>query len=186
MPPLFPHPEDFARAFYQEGVRHLRDAHCLHGNGAWAGAVTSAMKAGELGAKSVLIQHNAMGIYDKVFNTHKPYTEIESHPILKRLLRDLDTYRPKFSLEVREMEQLEPNLFGKRNFEAGEANTEYPFLTKETDAAGNIVAIIKSPEQFFDRRQSERYCRIAHDLLGALCALYPTVASWNIPLPPRI
>lgn len=167
----------------------MGDARYLHENGAWAGAITSAMKAGELGAKSVLIQHNAMGIYDKVFNTHKPYTEIEGHPVLKRLLHDLDSLNPRrqnFSLEVREMEKLEPNLFGRKNFEASEANTEYPFLTKETDADGNIIAIIRSPEQFFDRVQSERYCRIAHELLSALCALYPTVASWNIPLPPRI
>ena len=162
------------------------DACCLHNNSAWAGAITSAMKAGELGAKAVLIQQNAMGIYDKVFNTHKPYTEIENHPILKRLLHDLESQRQNFSLEVREMEKLEPNLFGRRNFEAGEANTEYPFLTKETDAAGSTIVVIQSPEQFFELVQSERYCRVAHDLLHMIPILYPVMASWKIILPSRI
>jgi len=186
MPTLFPHPEDFARAFYQEGVRHLTDAHCLHGNGAWAGAITSAMKAGELGAKAALIQQNAMGVYDKMFNTHKPYTEMENHPILKRLAHDLEMHRRNLSLEVREMEALEPSLFGRRNFEAAEANTEYPFLMKVTDAAGDTKVVIQSPEHFFDLAKSERYCRIAYDLLLALAALYSPIATWKITLPPRV
>ena len=144
------------------------------------------MKAGELAAKSVLILQNAMGIYDKVFNTHKPYTEMENHPILRRLVHDLETYQSGLSTEVREMEALEPNLFGKRNFEAAEANTEYPFLTKKTDTAGSPSVIIQSPSDFFDQAKSERYCRIAHDLLNALAVLDAKIAAWQITLPARI
>ena len=141
------------------------------------------MKAGELGAKAILIQQNAMGIYDKVFNTHRPYTEMESHPILKSLAQELGS---RLSLEVRELEALEPNLFGRRNFEAAEANTEYPFLVKADGSPGQAAVAIKSPAQFFDLAASERYCRIAHDLLSALPVLYPTIAAWNITLPTRV
>ena len=124
-----------------------------------------------------------MGIYDKLFNTHKPYTEIENHPILKSLAQELGS---QLSLDVREMEALEPNLFGRRNFSSGEANTGYPFLLKSTDSTGNTSVTIRSPAQFFDLAASERYCHIAHDLLAALSALYPTIAAWNITLPTRI
>ena len=144
------------------------------------------MKAGELGAKAVLIQQNAMGVYDKTFNTHKPYTEVDTHPILRRLSHDLETYQPNLSIEVRAMEALEPNLFGKKNFEAAEANTEYPFLLKSTDSNGNTSVTVRSPAQFFDLSASERYCRIAHDLLLALSVLYPTIAAWKVTLPARV
>ena len=69
MDTLFPSSDSLARAFYKEAVRHLTDAHCLHTVGSAAGAITSAMKATELGAKSVLILENALGIYDRVL-TH--------------------------------------------------------------------------------------------------------------------
>lgn len=144
------------------------------------------MKAGELGAKAVLIQQNAMGVYDKTFNTHKPYAEIENHPILKRLWHDLDGYRSNLSVEVRELEALEPNLFGRRNFEAAEANTEYPFLVKTNGSLEQSAVTIKSPAQFFDLAAGERYCRIAYDLLYALSVLYPAVAAWKITLPARV
>ncbi len=124
-----------------------------------------------------------MGIHDKVFNTHKPYTEIESHPILKSLAQELGS---QLSLDVREMEALEPNPFGKRNFDSGEANTECPFLMKSTGSAGQPTLTIKSPAQFFDFSASERYCHIAHDLLSALAMLYPGIAAWNITLPARV
>ena len=143
------------------------------------------MKASELGAKALPIQQNAMGIYDKVFNTHKPYTEMENHPILKSLPQELGS---RLSLDVREMEALEPNLFGKRKFEASEANTEYPFLLNTTDDSGRSTGIvaIKSPAQFFDVAASERYCRIAYDLLDKLSELYPAISAWKITLPQRI
>jgi len=186
MATLFPNPPDLARAFYQEAVRHLMDGHCLHQGGAAAGAITSAMKAGELGAKSVLISQNALGIYDRVFNTHKPYTELETHPVLRRLTHDLNAFRAGLSLEVREMEGLEPKPFGKRNFESAEANTEYPFLLKTTAPSGSSSIEIRSPQTYFTQEDSLRYCRIAHELLTALPSLESVVASWQIALPPRL
>ncbi len=173
-PPRFPPPEELAEAFYREAVRHLSDAYCLHRGSAWAGSIASAMKAGELGAKAVLILQNAMGIYEKVFNTHRPYTEMESHPILKTLSQELGS---RLSLEVRELEALEPNLFGRRNFETAEANTEYPFLVKANGTPEQAAVAIVSPARFFDQAASERYCRTAHDLLTALPALYSDVAD---------
>lgn len=103
--------------------------------------------------------------------------------ILKSLAQELGS---RLSLEVRELEALEPNLFGRRNFEAAEANTEYPFLVKADGSPGQAAVAIKSPAQFFDLAASERYCRIAHDLLSALPVLYPAIAAWNITLPTRV
>ena len=145
MPSLFPPPEDFARAFHQEAVRHLADSGHLHRN-----------------------------------------TEIENHPILKRLWYDLDAYNSNLSVEVRELEALEPNLFGRRNFETAEANTEYPFLVKANGTPEQAAVAIVSPARFFDQAASERYCRTAHDLLTALPALYSDVADWNAALPARV
>lgn len=186
MSTLFPDPEALAHAFYEEAVRHLTDSYCLHQSGSAAGAIASAMKAGELGAKTVLILENALGIYDRVFNTHRPYTELESHPILRRLTHDLDAFRANLSLEVREMEGLEPKPFGKRNFEAAEANTEYPFLLKTTDASGEINTEVRRPQIHFIQADSLRYCRIAHELLTALPTLKAVMASWRIALPPKL
>lgn len=186
MATLFPDPQALARSFYEEAVRHLMDSHCLHQGGSAAGAIASAMKAGELGAKSILISQNALGIYDKVFNTHKPYTELETHPILRRLTYDLDTFRAGLASEVREMEGLEPKPFGKRNFEAAEANTEYPFLLKTADPTGSSRIEIRRPQTYFTQPNSLRYCRIAHELLTALPALEAVVASWRVILPARL
>ena len=186
MATLFPDPQALAHSFYEEAVRHLMDSHCLHQGGSAAGAIASAMKAGELGAKSVLISQNALGIYDRVFNTHKPYTELETHPILRRLTHDLDAFRAGLALEVREMEGLEPKPFGKRNFEAAEANTEYPFLLKTTDPSGGSSIEIRRPQTYFTQANSLRYCRIAHELLTALPSLEAVMASWQIALPPRL
>jgi len=186
MAALFPGPEVLARAFYEEAVRHLTDSYCLHHGGSAAGAIASAMKAGELGAKSVLILQNALGIYDRVFNTHKPYTELENHPILGRLTHDLDNFRANLSLEVREMEGLEPKPFGKRNFEAGEANPEYPFLLKAISSSGTLTAEVRRPHTYFTQADSLRYCRIAHELLTSLPALEARIASWQVALPARL
>ena len=186
MAALFPDSEALARAFYEEAVRHLTDAHCLHGNGSAAGSIASAMKAGELGAKSVLILENALGIYDRIFNTHKPYTEIENHPLLGRLTHDLDTYRASLSLDIRAMEGLEPKPFGKGKFEPAEANSEYPFLLRLEDGAGGYRAEINRPQTYFTELNSLHYCRIAHELLMAVASLEPVIGSWQIALPPRL
>ena len=162
------------------------DGHLLHQGGSAAGAIASAMKAGELGAKSVLILQNALGIYDRVFNTHRPYTEIESHPLLRRLTHDLDSFRAGLSSEVREMEGLEPKPFGKRNFEAAEANTEYPFLLRTVGPSGDSITEIRRPQTHFTRVDSLRYCRIAHELLTALPALEVVIAPWRLVLPARL
>ena len=188
---LFPSADSLARAFYQEAVRHLSDAYCLHKGGSAAGAITSAMKAAELGAKSVLILHNALGIY-AIFNTHKPYTKIENHPVLKQLGADLDAYRSNLAMEVREMEKLEPTQFGDKNFGPEEANTEYPFLLKMTDPKGAAYAEINRPETYFTAADSPaapgslHYCRIAHELLVAVASLEPMIGSWQVALPPRL
>jgi len=186
--PVFPDTGAFALAFLEEGVRHLADARVLHQRSRHAASVTSSMKAAELGAKSALILEGAMGLYDKVFNTHKPLTEIEKHPLLKRLNPRLEAHRTDLSLDVRVMESLEPTQFGKGNYDpaAGEANTEYPFLVKTPDALGNTVARLQSPQTYFDAAQSLRYFLLARELLAALPLLYPPMGTWRVNLPRKI
>lgn len=83
------------------------------------------------------------------------------------------------------MESLEPTQFGRGNYDpaAGEANTEYPFLVKTSDAFGNTVARLQSPQAYFGDAQSLRYYRLAHELLMALRLLYPDMRKWRLSLP---
>jgi hypothetical protein len=138
------------------------------------------MKAAELAVKPALILENAMGLYERIFGTHKPLTEIENHAVLRRLIPMLEAQRSDLSLELRAMESLEPTPFGKR---LGEANTEYPFLMKMTDASGNTVARLQAPEAYFRPVDGLRYYRLSRELLAVLPALYDEMKRWKVRLP---
>lgn len=57
----FPEPVIVARAFFEEGIRHLEDAQILHNLSRYPASIASAMKAAEFGVKSVLILDGALG-----------------------------------------------------------------------------------------------------------------------------
>jgi hypothetical protein len=80
--PSFPHSSILARTFFEEGIRHLEDAHILHKSQRYPAAIASAMKAAEFGVKSVIILDGAMGWWDKMFTTHSPLSDINALPFL--------------------------------------------------------------------------------------------------------
>ncbi len=67
----FPREGQMAEAFYREAARHLQDARVLHRSQRHPGSITSAMKAVELGLKSVLIIDGATGWMAEVFKITK-------------------------------------------------------------------------------------------------------------------
>ena len=184
--PIFPDTNDFAQAFYTEAARHLLDAKILHETGRVAAAFTSLMKAAELGIKAAFILENAVGYYEKIYQTHKPLTDALTHPLLKRVPARIESHRPGLLFEIRDMEQMEPTQFGKKNYGPEEANSEYPFLMMGKDTSGNDIAELKLPGNYFTTAQSLAGYRSVLELLEALPVLYPAIAAWAISLPPLL
>jgi hypothetical protein len=183
--PAFPTTEEFARSFFGEAIRHLADARVLHTSGRHAASITSSMKTAETGVKAALILENVMGLYDRVFATHKPLTIIEGNRILKRLNSALEMQRAGLSADVKAMESLEPTAFGKGEYDPakGAANTEYPFLEGRVDASANLSTVILSPQAYFSQADSLRYYLLSRELLTALPQLNPVMKGWGLPLP---
>lgn len=184
--PIFPGTEDFAQAFYTEAARHLLDAKVLHEAGRVAAAFTSLMKAAELGVKAVFILENAVNFYEKVYLTHKPLTDAVTHPLLKRIPATIENYRRGLLFEIQKLEQMEPTQFGKKHYGPEEANAEYPFLMSGKDAAGNAIAELKLPGDYFTSAQSLAGYQSVCELLEALPVLYPIMATWAVPLPAQL
>ncbi len=179
----FPSTEQFAHAFYGEAARHLEDARILQEASRTAAAITSAMKASELGVKTVLLLDNAAGYYEKVYATHKPLTEIANHIILKRIPAEIDKGRKGLAFDIGQLEQLEPKKPGTEKFGVAEANTEYPFLMMAGDATVKY-AVLNTPTAYFPPADALKYYRLGHELLTVLAAIYPVIAAWSITLPP--
>src|SRR5690242_16661223 len=92
--PAFPNQDAYARKFFGEAARHLGDAWILHREGRYPAAITSSMKAAELGLKAVLIVEGSMGWWDQLQRTHKPLDEIRQHPVLKHVYQELEQHDP--------------------------------------------------------------------------------------------
>ncbi len=87
------------------------------------------MKSAELALKSALILEGAMGLYEKIFNTHKPLTDIKNHPLLGHIHHNLGQYRKRLPQNIEEVELLEPTLYTKVSPNpTNKANTTYPFF----------------------------------------------------------
>ena len=126
---IYPNTEVFARAMFEEAIRHLEDAHVLHSAGRLPGAITSSMKAAELGFKSVLVLEGAFGWWENVTKSHSPVTDASSHPALGRVV---SSFAPSVVSLIKEMERLAPSQIGKKAFNnqnnQEERNPEYPFV----------------------------------------------------------
>ena len=130
----FPEKEAFYHAFFAEAARHLEDARILHEAGRYPASITSSMKATELGMKCVFILDGALGWWDKLFTSHKPFEEAKTHVILKHHVEALFKANAALEAGTQRLERLVPNQPGKQNFEIEkEANSEYPFVSEEAD-----------------------------------------------------
>ncbi len=73
----FPDKDVLACALFKEAIRHQEDARILHDAQRYPAAIASAMKAAELGVKTIIVLDGALGWWDKTFMTHSPMTEIK-------------------------------------------------------------------------------------------------------------
>ena len=105
----FPREGQMAEAFFREAARHLQDARILHRNDRPAGSITSAMKAVELGLKSILFLHGAAGWLTAALQTHAVLTEIEKTTLMtQEFLNALTNYDASLLPDIRLLEELTP------------------------------------------------------------------------------
>ena len=183
--PAFPSQDIYARKFFVEAVRHLEDARILHAAGRYPAAITSSMKAAELGLKGVLILEGSMGWWDQLQRTHKPLDEIRQHSVLKHVLQDLELHDAALITGVTAMEKLAPARPDAKSFTLEtQANTEYPFFyLQPAPAGGPDTAHLAGPSEYFTEPESLTHYRTGHALLTACEALYTPVAHWSLSLP---
>jgi hypothetical protein len=184
-PVAFPRPDELARKFFEEAVRHLGDARVLHRAKRYPGAITSTMKAAELGIKAALILDGSLGWWDKLQQTHKPLEDIRNHGVLKFHYQALLQHDPTLITNVAALEKLVPTRPDVQKFSAEtEANTEYPFFYLEQSTAGApTVSHLVGPSEYFTETDSKDYYRAARELLMAYRTLYSQIAAWGIRLP---
>lgn len=182
---MFPQADELARKFFQEAVRHLGDARVLHRRKRYPGAITSSMKAAELGVKAALIVDGSMGWWDKLQQTHKPLDEIKTHGVLKFHHEALQQHNRTLITAVAALERLVPSRPDTQKFGAEtEANTEYPFFYLEQSTAGaSTTSHLVGPSEYFAETDSRDHYRTARELLIAYQALYPQIRAWKHRLP---
>jgi hypothetical protein len=181
----FPQPGELARKFFWEAIRHLGDARVLHQGKRYPGAITSSMKAAELGIKAALIVDGCLGWWEKLQQTHKPLDEIRSHGVLKFHYQALHQHDPLLITAVAALEKLVPSRPDIQKFSAEtEANTEYPFFYLEQSTPGApTISHLVGPSEYFTATASRDSYRTAHELLTAYQALYPQIKAWKHRLP---
>lgn len=180
---IFPSGDVLAQAMFEEAIRHLEDARALHEAGRLPGAITSAMKAAELGFKAALLLENTFGWWEGVMTSHTPVTDIGSHVVLGQVVAH---FSPALVTILREMERLSPSRLGKKAFASSrdpinqeERNPEYPFILVEAAA----VRIEKPSDYFMDAQVSRDYYEAARELLTEITTLYAAAGQWKLTLP---
>lgn len=181
----FPDKNKFARVLFEEGIRHLEDAHILHNARRYPAATASAMKAAELGVKTIIVLDGALGWWDKTFTTHSPLTDIKALPFFNHYIKTLGEYRLALIEEVVEMESLAPTRPGAKAYDIQrEQNPEYPFLSYIIDPVTRDGAFrLDAPSSYFTEAHGRRYFNTAQDLLNAITTQYTDVAQWQLVLP---
>jgi hypothetical protein len=151
----------------------------------YPGAITSSMKAAELGIKAALIVDGSLGWWDRLQQTHKPLEDIRSHGVLQCHYQALHQHAPALITGVAALEKLVPSRPDIQKFsEETEANAEYPFFYLEPSTAGApATSHLVGPSEYFTESHSRDHYRAAHDLLTAYRTLYIQIRSWNHRLP---
>ncbi len=181
----FPDKNALAHALFKEGIRHLEDACVLHDKQRYPAAIASAMKAAELGVKTVVVLDGALGWWEKLFTTHSPLTEIKELPIFRHHRTILENHRSTLIREVVELESLAPTRPGARAYDIQhEQNPEYPFLSHTIDNTTRAGSFrLDAPSSYFLEADSKKYFNTAQDLLNAITTQYIDVAQWQLTLP---
>ncbi len=185
--PPFPEGDALAQAFFGEGLRHLEDAQILHKAGRYPAAIASAMKAAELGVKSIIILGGAMGWWDRVFTTHSPLGDISGLPIFEHHIQTITAYNGTLVSDVMVMEKLAPAKPGGSYDIGSQQNPEYPFLSYQRALGTNPGEFrLNKPSMHFGEADSRRYYNTAQDLLTAVATQYATVSGWVLAIPDAV
>ena len=179
--PTFPTQQEYARLLFQEAVRNFRDGYVLHRNRRFAAAITSAVKAVEIGLKSLLMLDASTTMVADVFQTHRIFQAyiIEMNIYKSTHASYLDSYDPNLRRRIIELEQLIPSKpSAKKTDFTDVVNTEYPFFVATTTQPTQLIA----PGIYFGRSESAKHLKTARDVLKALLDVYPTINSWGITL----
>ena len=172
-----PRDSELAHAYFSEAIRHLKDARILHEADRYAAAITSTMKATELGLKSLLILYGIRGWHD--LNKHNVMAVAKSISVLDSLLNALKSQYRTVVSDIEEMERLVPDKQTLLKLTLADAqNTEYPFFAEEPGLAHSYRLYL--PEAYFDEVSSRKYFRTAFQLLTAIQSISPEVAAWGL------
>ncbi len=171
-------------AFFREAARHLQDARIFHRSGRHPGSITSAMKAVELGLKSVLLLYGAAGWLDAALQTHKVFAEINKTPLLTQGFLDaLSNHDMALPSDIELLEELVPFKPDVKKLEMSHAaNTEYPFFAFVPGAPPNTTFQLFTPDAYYTSADSIKHFRTAYRLLSALQLLSPKIKAWKIRL----
>jgi hypothetical protein len=181
--PEFPSGNVLARSFFEEGIRHLEDAHVLHQAQRYHAAIASAMKAAEFGVKTVIILDGAMGWWDRVFTTHSPLSDMDNRdkPYFQPHIETFTNHSGTLVTEVKLMEKLSPAKPGGSYEIEAQQNPEYPFLSYHYDPTTNSGEFrLSKPSTHFGEADSRRYYNTAQDLLTAVASQYVTIGNWGL------
>jgi len=181
---LFPKEAEMAEAFFREAARHLQDARILHRSGRHPASVTSAMKAVELGLKSILLLYGATGWLSSALQTHKVFGELKKTvPLTQKLMNALSNYDTSLPSDIELLEELTPFKPDVKKLEMSDAaNTEYPFFALVPGSRSTSTFQLYEPETYYSSANSQKHFRTAHRLLSALQALSPEIKAWKIRL----
>ena len=173
-----------AEAFFREAARHLQDARILHRNERHPGSITSAMKAVELGLKSVLFLYGARGWLDPALQTHNVFAEMNKTPLLTQSLLDvLSNHDAQLPSDIELLEQLTPFKPDIKKLEMSQAaNTEYPFFAFLMGMPPAATLQLYMPERYFSPANSQKHFQTAHRVLSALQQLSPEIRAWRVRL----
>lgn len=183
--PQFPSPDEYAREFFKEAVRHLEDAYLLHEAKRYPAAITSSLKAAELSIKAALILEGSLGWRGDLQQTHQPLMKIENHPVLKYHAEWLDQQRPGLKAGITTIEKLAPGKPGAGQLtREDQANTEYPFFYLQPSSPGDSVAAhLVGPSEHFTEPASLDHYRRAHELLTLYMDHHSKIKAWSLTLP---
>lgn len=181
----FPDKNTLAQALFGEGVRHLEDAQVLHNAQRYPAAIASAMKAAELGVKTMVVLDGALGWWDKIFTTHTPLSDIKAVDFFRHHVNKLESYSRTLVADVEEMERLAPTRPGAQRYQVErEKNPEYPFLSYTAVFSADMGQFrLDTPSSFFTKDDSYKYSNTAQELLNAITTQYTDVAQWQLTLP---
>lgn len=179
----YPTPAEYACAFFDEGVRHLTDAHLLHLNARYAACVQSRTHGSEKALKAHILVSGGWYWMDKIKTTHQPFQWLAQQSQYSLLAPIRDTIRvatPPIEAGIVLLEKLTP-------FKEDRENCEYPYLKLVPNPTGTPATedvLLHRPELVQDEAKSLDAYRAVHAVISFVRDQNPEFQSHVHALPP--